>query len=88
MRRWLAPQWPIDRNALADLDLPGEVERQTELCLAVVIGGVIDSRRLNQTRADERLGVDPPTIKAIVHYKVGGFSLGRLIALSTATAKS
>jgi predicted XRE-type DNA-binding protein len=71
-------------NVLADLNLPDAEERQTKLRLAVAINDVVASKRLNQTQAAERLGVNQPKISALTHYKLDGSSVERLMTFLTA----
>ena len=71
-------------NVLADLGLPDAEERQTKLRLAVAINEILASKRLNQSEAAERLGVNQPKVSALAHYKLDGFSVERLMTFLTA----
>ena len=71
-------------NVFADLGYPDAEERQTKLRLAHAINGVIARRRLTQAAAAERLGVSQPKVSALANYKLGGFSVERLMTFLTA----
>jgi predicted XRE-type DNA-binding protein len=71
-------------NVFADLGYADAEERQTKLRLAHAINGVIARRRLTQGAAAERLGVNQPKVSALANYKLGGFSVERLMTFLTA----
>lgn len=71
-------------NVFADLGYPDAEERQTKLRLAHAINGVIARRRLTQTSAAEKLGVNQPKVSALANYKLDGFSVERLMTFLTA----
>jgi len=71
-------------NVFADLGYPDAEERQTKLRLAHAINDVISRRRLTQTAAAERLGVNQPKVSALANYKLDGFSVERLMTFLTA----
>lgn len=71
-------------NVFADLGYGDADERQTKLRLAHAINDVIARRRLNQAAAAEKLGVNQPKISALARYKLGGFSVERLMTFLTA----
>ena len=71
-------------NVFADLGYADAGERQTKLRLAQAINGVIARRRLTQAAAAERLGVGQPKVSALANYKLGGFSVERLMTFLTA----
>jgi predicted XRE-type DNA-binding protein len=71
-------------NVFADLGYPDSEERQTKLRLAHAINGVIGRGRLTQTAAAEKLGVSQPKVSALANYKLGGFSVERLMTFLTA----
>jgi predicted XRE-type DNA-binding protein len=71
-------------NVFADLGYPDAEERQTKLRLAHAINTVIARRRLTQGAAAERLGVNQPKVSALANYKLGGFSVERLMTFLTA----
>ena len=71
-------------NVFADLGLSDAEERQTKLRLAYALNTIIDARRLTQSAAAERLGLNQPKVSALRHYKLAGFSVERLMTLLTA----
>lgn len=71
-------------NLFADLGYADADERRTKLRLAHAINGVIGRRRLSQTVAAERLGVNQPKVSALANYKLDGFSMERLMTFLTA----
>lgn len=71
-------------NLFADLGYADAEERQTKLRLAHAINALIARRRLNQVTAAERLGIAQPKVSALANYKLGGFSVERLMTLLTA----
>ena len=71
-------------NVFADLGYADAEERQTKLRLAYAINGLIARRRLTQVTAAERLGIGQPKVSALANYKLGGFSVERLMTLLTA----
>ena len=79
-------------NVFADLGYADAEERQTKLRLAHAINGVIGRRRLTQTVAAEKLGVNQPKVSALATYSLDTFSVEWLkelvIALDQDTRRS
>ena len=71
-------------NVFADLGYADADERQTKLRLALAINTEIARRRLTQAAAAEKLGVNQPKVSALANYKMGGFSVERLMTFLTA----
>lgn len=71
-------------NVFADLGYADAEERQTKLRLAYAINGIIDERRLTQTAAAKTLGINQPKVSALRNYRLGGFSVERLMSFLTA----
>ena len=71
-------------NVFADLGYADANERQTKLRLAHAINAVIARRRLTQAAAASRLRASQPKVSALVNYKLGGFSVERLMTFLTA----
>ena len=71
-------------NVFADLGYPDAEERQTKLRLALALNTIIDERKLSQTDAAARLGLNQPKVSALRNYKLDGFSVERLMTLLTA----
>ncbi len=71
-------------NVFADLGYADAEERQTKLRLAHAINNLISQRRLTQAAAAKQLGVNQPKVSALTNYKLGGFSVERLMTFLTA----
>ncbi len=71
-------------NVFADLGYADAEERQTKLRLAFAINQIIEQRRLVQSAAAEVLGINQPKVSALLHYKLEGFSVERLMTFLTA----
>lgn len=71
-------------NVFADLGYPDAEERQTKLRLAYAINRIIEQRRWTQAAAAEALGVNQPKVSALLHYKLQGLSVERLMTFLTA----
>src|SRR5919109_282726 len=71
-------------NVFADLGLPDAAELDTKVRLAVAINYLLESRRLTQAAAAAALSINQPKISALKHYKLEGFSVGRLMTFLTA----
>ena len=82
-----APRGPIIRgtkNVFADLGFPDVAERQVKLRLAYCVTESLDSRKLSGAEAAKVFGVSLARIKALGGYRLGTFSMARLIGLLTA----
>jgi predicted XRE-type DNA-binding protein len=66
-------------NVFADLGFEDAEDRLAKSQLALQISKVIKSRRLTQTAAAERLGIDQPKISRLLQGKLRGFSTAQLI---------
>ncbi|MBK5959523.1 XRE family transcriptional regulator [Rhodoplanes elegans] len=71
-------------NVFADLGFEDAEERQTKLRLAHAINQVIARKRLTQAAAAEKLGINQPKISALANYRLGGYSVERLMTFLTA----
>jgi phage-related protein/predicted XRE-type DNA-binding protein len=71
-------------NVFEDLGYPDAAERQAKLRLAYALNQVLEQRQLSQSHAAKVLGVTQPKVSALRHYKLGGFSVERLMNLLTA----
>lgn len=74
-------------NVFADLGYPDAEERQTKLRLALALNTILDERKLSQSDAATRLGVNQPKVSALRNYKLDGFSVERLMTLLTAIGR-
>lgn len=71
------------KNVFADLGYPDAAERQAKLRLAYALNQVLEQRELTQTAAAKLLGLTQPKVSALRNYKLGGFSVERLMTLLT-----
>ena len=71
-------------NVFADLGYPDAEERQTKLRLAYAINRIVEQRRLTQASAAACLHINQPKVSALLHYKLEGFSVERLMTFLTA----
>jgi predicted XRE-type DNA-binding protein len=74
-------------NVFADLKLPNSEERQTKVRLALAINRILQQGRLTQTEAARRLGINQPKISALLHYRLEGFSVERLMLFLNALGR-
>jgi predicted XRE-type DNA-binding protein len=72
------------KNVFADLGFPDAAERQVTLRLAHRAVQSLDRLKLSQTEAARALGVPLAGIKALRGYKLGAFSITRLMGFVTA----
>lgn len=70
-------------NVFADLGLADAGERQTKVRLAVAINEVLHRRGLSQGKAAELLGINQPKVSALSKFRLGGFSVERLMRFLT-----
>ena len=68
----------------ADLGFPDAAERQAKLRLAYALNQALEERNLSRADAAKVLGVTRPKVSALLHYKLAGFSVERLMNLLTA----
>lgn len=66
-------------NVFADLKLPDAAELDTKLKLGATICNIAKRRRLSQADIAELLGINQPKVSALLHFKLEGFSVERLI---------
>jgi predicted XRE-type DNA-binding protein len=66
-------------NVFADLGFADAEERKTKVRLAAAINELLRQRRLSQIEAAGRLGINQPKVSALLHYKLDGFSVERLM---------
>ena len=70
---------PSSGNVFADLGMADADERQTKVRLAFAINKILEQRRLSQAEAALKLGVNQPKISALSNYRLGGFSVERMM---------
>ena len=66
-------------NVFADLGLPDADGRLVKAELAQKISQIMTQRQLTQIEAAELLGIDQSKVSALLHGRLLGFSLERLI---------
>jgi predicted XRE-type DNA-binding protein len=66
-------------NVFADLGLENSDELLVKAELACKIGSIITKQKMTQAEAAELLGVDTPTISALINGKLSSFSTVRLL---------
>ena len=71
-------------NIFADMLLPDAEELHTKVRLAVALYHAIKRRKLKQAEAAKILGVAQPKVSALMHGKLNGFSVQKLIEFLTA----
>ncbi|HUY94032.1 MAG TPA: helix-turn-helix transcriptional regulator [Terracidiphilus sp.] len=70
---------PSSGNVFADLGLPDAVELDTKLRLGVALIETIKRGKLKQAEVAGRLRITQPKVSALLHYKLEGFSVERLM---------
>jgi predicted XRE-type DNA-binding protein len=70
---------PSSANVFADMGLPDAVELDTKARLGGAICRIVERRRLTQAQVAGALGVNQPKVSALLHYKLEGFSVERLM---------
>jgi predicted XRE-type DNA-binding protein len=70
---------PSSGNVFADMGLPDAVDLDTKARLGAAICRIVERRRLTQTQVAAALGVNQPKVSALLHYKLDGFSVERLM---------
>jgi predicted XRE-type DNA-binding protein len=70
---------PNSGNVFADLSFADAGERQTKVHLAFAIYKILERRRPPQTKAARLLGMNQPKISALSNYRLGRFSVERLM---------
>lgn len=63
------------------------MSRQTKVRLALAINRILERRRLSQTEAAQRLGINQPKISALSNYRLEGFSVERLLHFPNALGR-
>lgn len=70
---------PSSGNVFADLGLADAAELQTKVRLGAAICSIVEKRRLTQAQVAAALRVTQPKVSALLHYKLEGFSVERLL---------
>jgi predicted XRE-type DNA-binding protein len=66
-------------NVFADLKLPDAAELDTKLKLGATICNIVKRRGLSQADVAGLLDINQPKVSALLHFKLEGFSVERLI---------
>jgi predicted XRE-type DNA-binding protein len=66
-------------NVFADLGLPDAAELHTKARLCAALNRIVKCQRLNQAEVATALGINQPKVSALLHYKLEGFSVERLM---------
>jgi predicted XRE-type DNA-binding protein len=70
---------PSSGNVFADMGLPDAAELDTKARLAAAINRTVERRRLTQAEVAVALEINQPKVSALLHYKLEGFSVERLM---------
>jgi len=71
-------------NVFRDLDTSKPVEKLTKVQLAMAINRMVQERKLTQGEAARLLRITQPKVSALANYRLGGFSVERLMNFVTA----
>ena len=74
---------PGSGNVFADMGLPDAVELDTKARLGAAICRIVERRKLTQIEVAAVLGINQPKVSALLHYKLEGFSVERLMRFLT-----
>jgi predicted XRE-type DNA-binding protein len=66
-------------NVFADMGLPDAAELDTKARLGAAINRIVERRRLTQGQVAATLDINQPKVSALLHYKLEGFSVERLM---------
>ncbi len=70
---------PSSGNVFADMGLPDAAELDTKACLGAAINRIVERRGLSQGEVAAALEINQPKVSALLHYKLEGFSVERLM---------
>jgi predicted XRE-type DNA-binding protein len=74
-------------NASLDLDTSKPAEKKTKVQLATAINRMVQERKLTQDEAARLLQITQPKVSALANYRLGGFSVERLMNFLTALGR-
>lgn len=66
-------------NVFADMGLTDAAELGTKARLGAAIYAIVQSRNLSQAEVAVELGINQPKVSALLHFKLEGFSVERLM---------
>jgi predicted XRE-type DNA-binding protein len=70
---------PSSGNVFADMGLPDAAELDTKARLGAAMNRIVERRRLTQAEVAVALEINQPKVSALLHYKLEGFSVERLM---------
>jgi len=70
---------PSSGNVFADMGLPDAEELGTKARLGAAIIRIVQRRGLTQAEVASSLGINQPKVSALLHFKLEGFSVERLL---------
>ena len=70
---------PSSGNVFADMGLPDAEELDTKVRLGAALCRIVLARKLTQAQVGAVLGINQPKVSALLHYKLEGFSIERLM---------
>lgn len=70
---------PSSGNVFADMGLPDAQELDTKARLGAAINRIVERRGLTQVEIAAALEINQPKVSALLHYKLEGFSVERLM---------
>ena len=66
-------------NVFADMGLPDAAELDTKARLGAAINLIVERKHFTQADVATALGINQPKVSALLHYKLEGFSVERLM---------
>jgi len=66
-------------NVFADLGLPDAAELHSKARLCAALTRIVERQGLTQAEIALALGINRPKVSALLHYKLEGFSVERLM---------
>ena len=66
-------------NVFADLGMPDAVELDTKARLCAALNRIVERKRITQAEVAVALDINQPKVSALLHYKLEGFSVERLM---------
>jgi len=70
---------PSSGNVFADLGLPDAAKLDTKARLGAAINRIVERRGMTQIEVAAALDINQPKVSALLHYKLEGFSVERLM---------
>jgi predicted XRE-type DNA-binding protein len=70
---------PSSGSVFADMGLPDAQELDTKVRLGAAINRIVEHRGLTQAEIAAALEINQPKVSALLHYKLEGFSVERLM---------